>query len=251
MRGLFAEDDSGRAGVETRLDAVARDPSQPAIVRASALARLRRHLGATARGAAVAAVADPNPLVRRGALEAVEGLPPGDRLRVAVPLLADSLRAVRVRAAWLLAPVADALTAPADRAAFDRARAEFEASQRYNGDRAESRVTLGAFAFTLGDTAGAETEFRWVVDHWPRHISGWTNLAGILALRGRDAEGEAMLRTALRLIGDDADLRYHLGLSLARQSRRAAAAELERARRLAPRDPAIARALTALSALRP
>jgi predicted CXXCH cytochrome family protein len=243
----FAADDRSAADAATRLHALARDPGQPAIVRASALWRLARFPGVATREAAEAAASDANPLVRRAALEALEGEPPGDRVRIAAPLLGDTLRAIRQKAAWLLAAVGDSLPTPLLRSAFERAAGEFVASQVYNADRAEHRVTLGAFLFARRDTAAAEREFRAAIRQWPRHLPGYENLAGLLSLRGREGEGEALLREALRRMPDEAALHHALGLSLARQSRYAEASpELARAVQLSPADPAYARAYEAI-----
>ena len=243
----FTADDRASAGAAGQLRALARDPGQPAIVRASALWRLARYAGAPTRDVAAIGAADPNPLVRRGALAALGQEAPRDRLAIAAPLLGDSLRAVRQEAAWLLAALGDSLPSPALRAAFERASAEFVASQRYNADRAEHRVTLGAFLFARGDTAEAETEFRAAIRQWPRHVPAYLNLAGVLSLRGLEPEGEALLRNALQRMPGDAALHHALGLSLARQSRDAdALRELARAVTLSGNDPAYVRALEAV-----
>ncbi|MFP5355837.1 MAG: tetratricopeptide repeat protein [Gemmatimonadota bacterium] len=245
----FARDEQGAAGAMDSLVAIVRDHSHPAVVRASALARLARYTGDAVRSAAAEGAKDPDPLVRRWALAALEGVPPLDRIPVASPLLADSLRAVRLAAAWLLAPVADSLPTPERRADFARASDEFIASQRYNADRAEHRVTLGAFLLARGDTAAGVEEFRAAARQWPRNIAAIVNLAGVAALQGREAEAERLIREALQRMPDEAELHHELGRSLARQGRmREGVAAVQRAVRLAPSDVAYARTLTALKA---
>jgi Flp pilus assembly protein TadD len=239
----FAADDHGRPGADSLLIALARDPAQPGIVRASALWRLAPYPGPATRAVADLGARDPNPLVRRGALEAIEREAPRDRILIAGPLLADSLRANRQKAAWLLAAVGDSLPTPALRAAFARARDEFIESQEYNADRAEHLVTLGAFRFARGDTVGALQAFTTANRQWPRDVPAIVNLAGILSLQQREGEGEALLRDALQRMPGDPALHHDLGLSLARQSRiDEALAELERAVKLSGNDPRYVRA---------
>ena len=90
----------------------------------------------------------------RWALEALEGGAVGDRLSIVPPLLSDPRRAVRQKAAWLLAPTVDSLRTPELRAAFARARDEFIASQRYNADRADHRVAPGVSLLPPGGRFG-------------------------------------------------------------------------------------------------
>lgn len=243
---VFAAADAGR-DVADSLAMIAVDTTQPVMVRRSALTRLGRYPGGATRDAAMSAARDRDALVRRGAVDALMGLPLSDRIAIGAPLLGDSLRAVRLAVTWQLAAAPDTAIPATWRVAFTRAREEFIASQRYNGDRAEHRTTLGAFHFARGDTAAAELEFRWVTTHWPRHVPAWTNLAGVLSLRRKEGEAEATLRDAIRRLPDEGELKVQLGLSLARQGRvREAIGELEQAQRLAPSDAAVARTLAAL-----
>jgi hypothetical protein len=202
--GAFAADDNGSAGAEDLLARVASDPGQPAIVRASALTRLAQHPGPSAMRALQQSVADSNPLVRRAVLSALDGFSPGQRARIAAPLLADDRRAVRIAAAWSLAPVAESLDT-AGRAAFDRAAAEFVASQRYNADRSGNRLTLGAFFAARGQFAAAESEFRAAIQLTPQRAQGYINLAAVLQAEGRAADAERIVRDGLATIRDGAD----------------------------------------------
>lgn len=241
----FALDERGGAEAMDSLVAIARDRTQPAVVRASALARLARHRPALA--AAADGARDTDPLVRRWALGALEGVPPMARIPVAAPLLSDPLRAVRLAATWALAPVADSLATPEWRAAFAHASEEFIASQRYNADRAEHRVTLGAFLLARGDTVSAVREFQAATRQWPRNIPAIVNLAGVLSLQGREGEGERLIRDAIARMPDEAELHHELGRSLARQGKvREAIDALQQAVRLAPREARYARTLAAL-----
>ena len=84
-------------------------------------------------------------MVRIGALDMLESVPPAQIWPLASPLLSDRSRGVRIRAASLLAVVPTANQPPADRERFERAAAEFIDAQRFNADRPESRSALGSF----------------------------------------------------------------------------------------------------------
>ena len=183
--GAFAADDRGDAAAADSLGAVANDPTEPAIVRASAIARLAAYPGAVALAAARRGARDASPLVRRGALDALEAFGAAERLEIAAPMLTDSTRIVRLRAAWVLAPIADSLGTPALRTAFARAAAELVASQRYNADRASSRLTLGAYYATRGQLDSAAAEFRVAVRFAPHDRRAQLALAAVLDARGQ------------------------------------------------------------------
>jgi predicted CXXCH cytochrome family protein len=227
--GAFAADDSGRAGAADSLLAVAGDTTQPVIARASAVARLARYPASRTRDAAANAARHADPLMRRGALYALEAFPVADRLDVVPPLLGDPVRVNRIQAAWLLAPAADSLPEAARRA-FDAAAAELVASYRYNADRSSSRLTLGTFHAQLGQLDSAMAEYRAALRIAPRSVQAWVNLSGIQSVQGREDEAERTLRDAVAIMPDEARLHHALGLSLARSGRlEEALAELERA----------------------
>lgn len=156
--GAFAADDRGEPDAADSLVAIANDLSEPWIVRASALGRLAARPGPTALQAAQRWSRDTNPVIRFYALSSLEGMGARQRLSLVPPLLRDPRRAVRQEAAWLVAPVARSLDT-ATRRAFDAAAAEFIASQRYNADRASSRLRLVSFFAQIGRLDSVAPEF--------------------------------------------------------------------------------------------
>ena len=229
----FAADENGAPGAADALALVAADTSQSAIARASALARLAAHPGDIAIAAARGGATDTSALVRYGAMQILYDAPPGDRMRIATPTLSDTRRALRLEAAWVLAPVrADLRDAAVD--AFDRAAREFIETQRYNADRPEAHLRLGIFLERLGRAEEAATEYRGAVRLSRTYSPGYVNLAQLLYTRGDDAGAERTLRAGLAAT-DDATLHHSLGLLLARQRRYDdALAELQRATSLDP-----------------
>jgi len=233
--GAFAAANADALDSQAQLRAIAAETSQPSIVRASALAQLQAPLGPATFDSLGAALRDASALVRLGALQALTGAPAEARVRLAAPLLADPLKAVRIEAASLLAAVPAQQLSAEQNSAFARASAEYIASQQYNADRADARVNLGTFYAHRGDGLRAEAEMKAAIGLDPSYVPAYVNLADLYRAQGRDDEGERMLRDGLKLAPKNAMLHHALGLALVRQKRTPAAlAEFEQASTLEP-----------------
>jgi predicted CXXCH cytochrome family protein len=228
-----------QADAAALLTVVAGYRDTPAIARASALAELTPYVSPANINLARSGLADPDPMVRIGALDMLANVPPAQLWPLATPLLSDSNRGVRIRAASLLAAVPSASQPAADREAFERAAGEFIAAQRLNSDRPEARSMLGNFYTRRGLTANAEVEYKAALRLSPQYVPAAINLADLYRQTGRDVEGEAILRTALSASPQDAGLHHALGLVLTRLKR--ADEALEELQRAAQLDPERAR----------
>jgi predicted CXXCH cytochrome family protein len=225
----------GAPGASDLLEAVARDGDQPAIARASALARLRERPGPGALAAIRAALKDRSPLVRRAAAGSLEAPDPTLRVALLAPLLDDPVREVRMEAARALASTPRDRLTDVQRAALDRGLAEYVAAQQFNAERPESHVNLGLLYVAQARLAEAEAALRAALDVDPRFVPASVNLADLYRATGRDREGEPVLRAALERDPRSAPAHHALGLLLVRQKRMAdALPELEAAARLAP-----------------
>jgi predicted CXXCH cytochrome family protein len=195
------------------------DPQTPGIAVATAYAETVRYLNPALLTDLRRGLADTDPLIRLGALRGLEGVAPEQRWALAGALLTDRVLAVRLEATALLASVpADNLSAD-DRQRFDQAAKEYVAVQRFNGDRPEGRVTLGAFFSQRGEADRAEAEYRAAIKLAPRSIPAYVNLADMYRSLGRDKDGEALLQEALAIAPDNAAAHYALGLLLVREHR--------------------------------
>jgi Flp pilus assembly protein TadD len=142
---------------------------------------------------------------------------------------------VRIEAASVLAAVPAAQLGADARAAFERAAGEFVETQLYNADRAEARVTLGAFYGNRGDAAKAEEGIKAAIRLEPFFLPAYVNLADLYGVRGRDSDGERILRDGLKVAPKSAILHHALGLAPVRLKRsNEALGELERATALDP-----------------
>ncbi|MEJ2604833.1 MAG: tetratricopeptide repeat protein [Gammaproteobacteria bacterium] len=232
---VFAAAQAGRIGAGADLRRIATDAAEPAIVRATAFALLPGYLSRDTLTAASEALADPDPAVRLAALGIVEAVPPEQRAGMAVPLLEDPVRAVRIEAARLLAGVDRSLLDNAANRALSAGIEEYEGAQQASLDRPTSRLNLGNLYSTIGDGQAAEAEYRAALRLDSAFEPAYGNLAEIFVRRGEeDAAGE-VLRQGLQARPASAALLHSLGLHQIRSGERSAAlASLERAVELAP-----------------
>jgi Flp pilus assembly protein TadD len=231
----FHAAESGQPGAGEALARIADDASQPALVRASALARAAGRPGRAVQASAVRHLTDPDAGVRRAALGVFEAFAPAQRVGFVAPLLTDSVRAVRLQAAWLLAPAAGMLAGTDHAGAFARAAEEFITSRRLMADRPEARTTLGVFLTALNRRDEARAEYEAALRLAPRYTPARINLSDLYREDGLEQEAARVLREGLALSPEDAALHHAFGLSLARAGRRAEAiAVLKRAADEAP-----------------
>ena len=215
----FQASRTDRADAAALLAIVAASPTTPAFARASALSELHARVSSTNVGLARKGLNDPDPMVRIGALDMLDGLP-GDRIWSLVsPLLSDSSGGVRIKAASVLAAIPTPNQPVSDRAAFVRAAAEFVAAQRLNADRPEARSMLGSFYARRGLTGEAENEYKAALRLSSQYAPAAINLADLYRQLGRDRDGGGLLRMAIASSRQDAGLHHALGLTLTREKR--------------------------------
>jgi predicted CXXCH cytochrome family protein len=209
----------GKPGAVEALTALVRDAGEPAIARATALGLLARYPGALSRSAALGALGDADPMVRRAAAGVLQQAPPEDRVAALAPLLADPVRAVRIEAARVLAPLPAIALGETRRAAFDRALAELEASYRINEDLPAGRLNLGNLFLDRGRLEDAEAELTAALDYQPVPVPAVVNLADLYRITNRDRDAEALLRRGLDEHPRDPHLTRALALTLVRLAR--------------------------------
>jgi tetratricopeptide (TPR) repeat protein len=227
-----------QADAAALLSVVAADRHAPAVARASTLGELASRVTPANIATARTGLADPDPMVRIGALDMLENVPADRVWSLVSPLLSDPVRGVRIRAASLLAGVPTASQPPPDRARFDQAAAEFIDAQRVNAERPEGRTRLGNFLAQRGRAEEAEAEYRAALRLSPQYATAAINVADLYRQRGRDGEGEIVLRAALAASPREAALHHALGLTLTRlKQAEDALNELRRATELEPNQP--------------
>jgi len=237
----FHAGDRGAPGAQLSLVAIADEPGQPGIVRASALHRLGGFLSPLTLPTVSKGLGDRDALVRAASAQALAGADARTRSRLLPPLLDDPVREVRMEAARSLAGDAEAGLAPHERIRFDSALGEWGAAQRFNADRPEANAALGTLLVLRGDPGGAEAAYRRSIEIDPTYVAASINLADLYRAQSLDTEAERTLRAALERSPRSAPLHHALGLTLVRQKRLPAAlAELGSAVTLAPAEPRFA-----------
>lgn len=233
--GFAAALAAGRRGdghADAALAAAAGNAANSGIARASALSLLAHAPSDTALDAIGQALGDTDPLIRLGAIRGLEPYGPEQRI-LAIALLRDPARAVRIEAARLLAVIPVGGEAEALKAALE----EWEAAEMTAAERPESHLNLGTLWAEQGRLAQAETAFRTALRLDPRFVPAMLNLADFYRSQRRDNDGETLLRQAVAVAPSDADAQYALGLFLIRRGQRSeAVAPLRQATLLRPAD---------------
>lgn len=228
----------GAPGAQRLLAALVADRSQPAIARATAIARLERWRSPTALTAIQRGLDDASSLVRRAAVHALADADPPARARLISPRLEDAVRAVRLEAAAALAGVPLDAVSLAGRATQGRATAELVAALELGGDRPEAHLSLAALDAKQGALDRAEAELRRALSIDPAFAPAAVNLADLYRTQGHDGDAESILRATLARAPQAPSLWHALGLVLVRERRTQEAIDaLGSAARLGPDDP--------------
>ena len=142
---------------------------------------------------------------------------------------------VRIETARALAGADPNAMTPEQRTALDSAYRELVAAETVDADRPEAHLNLGLPGLRRQQPAGAEAEYRTALRLDPRFVPALANLADLDRMRGQDQQGADLLRQALVIEPNNADVRHSLGLLLVRQHNYVEAQEqLRKAMELAP-----------------
>jgi Flp pilus assembly protein TadD len=231
----LADARAGKRSAPAKLIAVIERPATPDIVRATALEHLGQYGNA---GAAQLArgLSPPAPIVRIGALRALERLPDRVRAAGAFRLIADPVRAVRVEAARLLAGMTTGDLDDGTKERLERAMNEYREALSARSDLPGGQFALAREAELRGDTAGAIGAYRKSLQMDRRFLPARFNLATLLNQQGQLEEAEAILREGLALEPAEGELHYSLALLLAEHARlRDAVTHLAEAAKRLPR----------------
>ena len=234
----LAADRKGLPGAAQRLVKLGADQTAPAIVRATAVASLEHQLDPSTFPAIQHGLADPDPVVRQAAVSALGNVDPQLRAPALLPLLDDLVRAVRLEAVRVLAPVPALGLPPDQRTRLDAAFADYEAMQSALVERPEGLITLANFYRDRGRLADAEARLADSIRLHPTFVPAYANLADLMRQQGRDGDGQRILQQGLAVAPRSAELHHAFGLLLIRQQKyRDAVAALGRAAGLAPDNP--------------
>ncbi|MCZ6605847.1 MAG: multiheme c-type cytochrome, partial [Alphaproteobacteria bacterium] len=228
---------TGAPGASDLLAALAADETAPPIARATALAQLGAYLQSSSLPAIRTGLRSDDPLLRRAAVEILEGIDRRARWQLLAPLLDDPVLSVRTALAEALADVPVDQLAPDDADRLRRVFAAYLASQQVNADRVEHWVNLGGFHARQGNVGAAEEAYAQALRLDPRFVPAYVNRADFYRGLGRSDEAGWLLRQGIKAVPDSAPLRHAYGLWLVRGGRMPEAIEaLAKGWELAPDD---------------
>ena len=205
---------AGEPGAQAGLVALVEDLLYPAIVRATALSALQAYPGEQTAATVQRALNDDEPLVRHAAIDAVMTETPERLVELLAPLLFDSVRAVRIRAASRLDATGREYFKPHERLALEKELEEYIAAMTASLDFASAGANLGNLFSAQGNVEEAEHYYREAIDVDSLFIPAKMNLAMLLSEQGRNDETEQLLREVLDAYPDQHDASYSLALLL-------------------------------------
>ena len=224
---IIAPARDGDVAAYEALVVLASDASQPAIVTATALELLAQYSPAEPT---VRALRDgarhPDPLVRAVTTSTLGLMPTIADLKTLSQQLNDPVRAVRMEAARILAPVPRENLDPQQRHALDAALQEYRDTQLALADTPEALLNLGVLESALGNDTAAESHYIRAIDIAPEFVPARVNLANLYNRTDRNSLAEQQLRAAIGYEPEAGELYYSLGLLLVEGQRLTEAAGL-------------------------
>ncbi|WP_193072738.1 tetratricopeptide repeat protein [Pseudomonas sp. FME51] len=240
--GGYARDlHAARQGLPGAADALARQLARTDLAdirRATLLSELPSYPSIAAQRAVVEALDSSSAQVRHTAAGLLGALvAPQQQVQLLTRLLEDSVRAVRLEAAWqLLQLAADANVQPQ---VLRQLIAEYEQSQNSMLERAESQLNLAGIYQLTGREAEVEPALRKALQQDPTFHPARIMLAQLREQAASDPEAAlSLLREGIEQYPQDPSLQHALGLALVRQRQYTEAlTALRQAHELAPEQP--------------
>lgn len=232
---VFALARSGDARAIPKLIALLSDLSQPAIVRATAVAFLTP--GDLPQFQAILDAAyDQDPLIQASAIPALNSLPPRQKAKAAGPLLEASSLAVRTEAARVLGSVSPELLSAPQRLRLKETLNVYRATQLATSDVIPgAHLNLAVLAAGRGQPQQSEQHYLNAIALDPYFLPARINLGNLYNALRRNREAVQVFRDGIVLSPDEGELHYSLGLILAEEKQlEAAVISLARASELLP-----------------
>ena len=188
----------------------------PVIVRATSISMLVSYPEEKSIMALERALSDDESLIRHAAIRTLNrfNLDETQRIRLTVPLLYDSVKAVRVEAALCLSPVPKEKLKENERKLYQLALEEYKNAMMYTGDFPQSQFNLGLLYANLGDLTKAEAHYKKSINIDDVFVPAKVNLAMLYNRKGLNDQAEELLKEAYESNPDMHELAYSLGLLL-------------------------------------
>ena len=217
---LFAAARVGDTAAYEGLISLATESGRPSIITATALELLQNYRpGEATVNALHAGMRHTDPLVRLAATDTLGQMPSVADLNSLLQQLHDPVRAVRMEAASILAPIPREHLDTQQRLALDQALDEYRNTQLALADTPEALLNLAVLELALGDSAAAVAGYKRAIEIAPEFLPARVNLANLYNQSGRNREAEQQFRAAIEYQPEAGELYYSLGLLLAEEGR--------------------------------
>jgi tetratricopeptide (TPR) repeat protein len=194
------------------------DPESTPMVKATAVSLLQNYQDPSVIGVLRTSLEDPDPLIRFAGVSALYSADQNTLLELAIPRLGDSIKLIRINAAFQLARVPDQYFGKTGLQQRNKVLEEYVESQMINADHPSAHMNMGILALNRGDYTGAESYYKEAIEIEPAMTTAYVNLADLYRVMNRDQEGEKILRDAIERGPAMAAVNYALGLNLVRRS---------------------------------
>tara|TARA_Y100000296_G_C5179252_1_gene262414 strand:+ start:8789 stop:11119 length:2331 start_codon:yes stop_codon:yes gene_type:complete len=177
------------------------------------------------------------PEVRAAAIDMIVAVGSAQQqVSLLAPLLKDPVRAVRIAAAWSLAPLPPQARAAVS-SSWQAAIGEYESVQNSLKERAEANLNLAMLYQYTGRSALVEPALRDALKRNPDFLPAVVILVQVLEAQGRDADAQLLLDDNLARHSDAGMLQHAQGLALIRRGERDQALQaLQKAAQLEPEN---------------
>ncbi|MGP4844158.1 multiheme c-type cytochrome [Marinobacter sp. 1Y8] len=201
----------------SKLIALLDDITQPAIARSTAAKELAGWPNPQTLQSLAAATRDKDPLVRLGALEGIAPLPASIRIQVALPMLDDPVKAVRLEAVAQLSDISAQSLPPEQARQLREVANDYRATLTFAADTAQAHVNLGGFEAAQRRLAAAERAYQNAIETDPNYAPAYANLADFYRATDQDDKGLEVLQQGIKRQPEAGALHHALGLLYIRQ----------------------------------
>jgi tetratricopeptide (TPR) repeat protein len=222
---VFAAARGGLPEAQEGLLRIADDNLMPTIVRATALSLLEPYPIAETISAYEIALMDSVALVRHAAVASLPLLSQEEVKRLIVPMLYDSVKAVRMEAARYLVGVQRDQLDERQLTVFYSGLEEYKDAMQYSTDMPSSCMNLGNVAMDLDQVEFAGDYYRSAIQIDREFYPAKINLAMLYNQLGRNDDAESLYRDVLAENPEFHEVSYSLGLLLAEMNRYEEAAD--------------------------
>lgn len=229
---LFAAARKGDATVENELIELANDNNAASIIRATALNQLN-HYGVDSINTSIKLLQDNDPLIRHAALTNLEKVPLNERVQFISSLLTDSILAVRIEAARLLAGAT--LSSKEQQQLLQQTTDEFITTNKLSLDMPGANLNLAVLNESQGNTQAAEQFYLNALHIDPAFTPARVNLATLYNQTHQNEKTIATLQQGINFTPNQGEFYYALGLIHAEENNLTAASnDLKQAAALMP-----------------